>query len=120
MSPPSISSEAATNLLPDPCRPTSLCSTWKFIRKYAIDSFGKKLANGSFQPDAFVSDAGSLWSKEGARLWNDAQRLAKGNQALGGTYLNWLSFKNQLDLLTETRMLRLELNDDKPNFFSTS
>ena len=73
MSPPSEESEAAANVIPDPCRPNSLCSTWKYIRANALDPFGRKLTNGSFRPDAFESDAGSLWSKEGARLWNEAQ-----------------------------------------------
>ena len=68
-------------------------------------------------PTLLKSDAGSLWSKEGSRLWNDAQHLAKDNQALGGTYMSRLSFKNQLDLLTETRFLRLELQDDSIRLF---
>ena len=117
MYPPSEESEAAANVISDPCRPTSLCSTWRYIRTNALDPFGRKLTNGSFHPDAFESDAGSLWSKEGTRLWNEANNQATGNQALGGTYMSRMSLKNQLELLTETRFLRLELQEDSLQLF---
>ena len=115
--PPLEESEASANVLADPCRPTSLCSTWRYIRAHALAPFGKKLTNGSFRPDAFKSDAGSLWSLEGARLWNEAQNQANGNQAIGGTFRSGLSLKNQLELLSETRLLRLELQDDSLQLF---
>ena len=58
-----------------------------------------------------------MWSKERGRLWNDAQNLAKDNQSLGKTYMSRLIYKTELDLLTETRFLRLELQDDSIRLF---
>ena len=45
MYPPSAESEASANVLADPCLPTSLCSTWRYIRVHALTPFGKKLTN---------------------------------------------------------------------------
>ena len=114
LSPPSERSETTENLIADPCLP---CITWKFARKYLLKEFSKKLTNGSFKPDAFQSDEGSMWSKEGGKLWNNAQQLAKDNQAIGETYLSWLIYRSKLDLLTESRFLRLELQDGSDHIF---
>ena len=98
--------ETIANFKADPCLPTSLCSTWKYARQILIDGFAKKLTNGTFRPNAFVSDENSMWSIEGGKLWSDAQNLAKDNQALGLTYMSRLIYKTELDLLTETGTAR--------------
>ena len=75
------------------------------------------MTNGTFRSDAFASDENSMWSKQGGQLWNEAQNLAKDNQALGETCMNQLIYKAELDLLAETRYLRLELLDDSTMLF---
>ena len=110
-------SEIVSDLQADLCTPTSLCGTWKHLRKYVSGEFARKLTNGTFRPGAFASDENSMWSKQGALLWNEAQKLAKDNQALGPTYMNQLIYKANLDLLAETRNLRLELLDDSTMLF---
>ena len=117
LSPPSLLTEAAADITSGPCLPDTICSTWKFARKYVLQEFSKKLTKGDFQPDTFKSDEGGLWSKEGASLWNDVQQLATDNQALGEKFMSRLVYRRELDLLTQTRFLRLELRDGSVRLF---
>ena len=104
--------EAVPGLKADPCLPTSFCGTWKHTRQFVTDKFAKKLINGTFRPNAFISDENSMWSAQGRQLWVESQNLSKDNQALGPTYMNQLIYRANLDLLAETRHLRLELQDN--------
>ena len=104
--------EPVPGLKTDPCSPTSLCGTWKHTRQFVTDNFAKRLTNGTFRPDAFTSDENSMWSTQGGQLWLESQNLAKNTQVLGPTYMNQLIYKANLDLLAETRYLRLDLQDN--------
>jgi len=101
----------------DLCSPSSLCASWKHFRQYVSKGFVKKLTNGSFRLDAFKSDEGSLWSKQGAKLWADAQKVASDDQRLGSAYLSQLQYKSTLTLLAEMRNTRLELLDNSTLLF---
>ena len=104
--------EPVTNLVPDLCAPTSLCGTWRHFRNFVSREFSKKLNNDTFRLGTFKSDTDSMWSKQGAKLWSEAQNMAADKQQLGPTYLAQLQMKTTLSLLAETRNLRLEQLDN--------
>ena len=109
---PPASLEPVTNPAPDLCTPASLCGTWKHYRNFVSREFSKKLDNGSFRLGTFPSDTDSLWSRQGAKLWLEAQNVASDKQKLGPTFLAQMQMKTTLSLLAETRSLRLEQFDN--------
>ena len=111
LTPPS-SLELVTNPAPDLCTPASLCGTWKHYRNFVSREFSNKLDNDSFRLGTFPSDTDSLWSRQGAKLWLEAQNVASDKQKLGPTFLAQMQMKTTLSLLAETRSLRLEQFDN--------
>ena len=111
LTPPAVL-EPVANSVPDLCTPASLCGSWRHYRNFVSREFSKKLNNGSFRLGTFQSDADSLWSRQGAKLWLEAQNIAADKQKLGPTYLAQMQMKTTLSLLAETRNLRLEQLDN--------
>ena len=107
--PPASPKKVSPPLLADKCGEGTDCMSWRFLRMLAAP-FLSALKGEEVKLDLFPTDSGTLFSKEGARLYRLTLSQTPEAYQVESPFMMRLVFRAQLDSILQNRLARVEMN----------